>query len=91
MRFARTLARTFCTLLLLIFGVYAVIGLMIAGYILYGVLVPGEEMYLDATTPSLVKVLVGTAVCVAMAAGLAWARQKLMPVMGVHRSPGQVP
>lgn len=78
MRSVRTLIRAFCTLLLLIAGTYAIIGVTIAGYILSGVLVPGEEMYLDASTPSFSNALGFAVVCAAMTAGLAWARRKLV-------------
>lgn len=77
MRIIRSVARHLCTAVILIVGVYTVIALAVAGFIVTGTLTPGEAMYPDSDTPGLAGTLGFVAVGASIVAVSAFVRQRL--------------
>lgn len=69
-----------CTLLFVIVGIYSMLGLIIAAFILTGMLSPGSYMYVDTPTPTLLQALVFGSVGTAIAIGFAFVRHMLLKV-----------
>src|SRR3546814_3425325 len=77
MNAARMLARWICTIAFLAVGVATLQGLAIIVFIICGTLVPGERMFGDSATPSLVGAIIFSAISLAAAVVLAIVRHKL--------------
>src|SRR3546814_1286543 len=71
------LARWICTIAFLAVGVATLQGLAIIVFIICGTLVPGERMFGDSATPSLVGAIIFSAISLAAAVVLAIVRHKL--------------
>ena len=57
MKAIRWIVNALCAALICMVFLYFVISLAILGFIVFGVLTPGQPMYLDAATPSVAGVL----------------------------------
>ena len=77
MKAALQFAQFLCGVGILLIGPFAGIFVAIVVFIWSGTLVPGELMYVGSYTPPLAIAATGAALCVAIAAFLAYAHHKL--------------
>ena len=82
MRIIRLILRIICTAIFVIVGFYSLLALIIAGFILTGMLIPGEMMFYDSTTPTLVQALAVASIGITLAAAVAYVRHKLSIAVG---------
>ena len=82
MRIICLILRLICTAIFVIVGFYSLLALIIAGFILTGMLIPGETMFYDSTTPTLAHALAVASVGITLAAAVAFVRHKLSPTVG---------
>ncbi|MCC2638234.1 MAG: hypothetical protein K0Q68_1953 [Moraxellaceae bacterium] len=77
MRFIRQLIRLVFTIALLIVCLYTVNSLVIAAFIANGTLTPGNPMWVDVDTPTILEALTAAGLGAVMTALFAYGRHKL--------------